>query len=505
MSETDKVPFQDSLTHRMVRGGGIVVFFALLSSPIGYLIRMLYSRTLSIEMYGLFYSILSLLIMIGAFNDLGFGYSLSYLVPKLINKGRRSEAWLVYRYNQIVEFGTAILISILLFFSADYLSQSYFKSDHAKTVITILLIFFVAESLLAAIENFFKGLQQEKRFASIGVVKLLLSLGISIIFYRLGKVGVYWYAAAWSISSVLTLTTYNYVLRVKNKKLISSFSWNRPLISRMYGYAIPILMISSLNIVGGALDNLLLIYFKGLGEVGAYNIILPLVVVSTMVLTPLNNILLPLISNIESKKDKIRMVVEVMLKIVPYVSLYFGFFVFLFPESVVQTVFGSKWIQITKSPLRLAALGYMLFPTFSLFSTIGNALGLVKDRMKLSIFNLIGKLVLNGVLIAIYGVLGAIIANIILYLINIVFLDKYIRKKIAFKYPVKFYLYFVVFVLTVKTLVQAFSYSPMGLLPLGATGFIYTALYVGLGYYAEVIDRKSLRLLGANRRFFRKR
>ena len=115
-NKNNKNSFENSLTHYLVRGGIFVIFFSFLAAPIGYLTRMLYSRSLSIEMFGLFYSTIAFFTLLGSFNDLGFGYSLSYLVPKFIKKNQNQKVWNVFKYDQIIEISTSIFFSIILFF-----------------------------------------------------------------------------------------------------------------------------------------------------------------------------------------------------------------------------------------------------------------------------------------------------------------------------------------------------------------------------------------------------
>ena len=84
-----------------------------------------------------------------------------------------------------------------------------------------------------------------------------------------------------------------------------------------------------------------------------------------------------------------------MLKIVPFVALYFGLFIFLFPRGIIQTIFGSKWMDLAQSPLQFASLAYILFPVTSYIGTITNGLGLVKEKVKISLFLTASKIGLN--------------------------------------------------------------------------------------------------------------
>ena len=129
-----------TLTARVFKGSSTILLFNFLASPIGYLIRILYSRTLSIEMFGLFYAVLAFFGMFIAFNDLGFGYSATYLIPKALRKKNYKRIWKLYKYNQLVELGTSVIISILIVIFSNWLTNNYFKIPEAQNIIYIFVV-----------------------------------------------------------------------------------------------------------------------------------------------------------------------------------------------------------------------------------------------------------------------------------------------------------------------------------------------------------------------------
>jgi len=500
---TQKSEFQGSLTHHIARGSTIVLFFAFLAAPIGYLTRMLYSRSLSIEMFGLFYSILAFLTIFTTFNDLGFGYSLSYLVPKFIKNKEKQKIWNTFRYDQIIEVSTAIILSIVLYFSSDFLASNYFKTDISSDLIKIFLIFFIAESFLSAIDKFFVGLQQEEYYSSIKIAKLGFGLMFSLIVFWLGKGNVIWYAVSWSLSHMLVAIIYKYILYRRNRTIISKLTWDKSLFVRMSKYAFPTLLVSSIGIISAPIDSILLIFFKDLSAVGVYNIILPLVVITPIFLTPINNLLFPLISKIEDEPKKVTLLMESMLKIVPYLATYFAIFIFLFPESIVQTVFGSKWVELAATPLKIASLGYIFLPMSSLMGTFANGLGLVKEKSKLSIIITVLKVLLNLFFIYSFGIVGAIFTNIVMFTMGTVFLAFHIRKRFLFSVPIFFYGKLILFGLLIYSVSHLFGLNPRGIMEIGLTGFLYTLLYLIFGIIFEVVDKKSIMILFNNKKNIR--
>jgi len=61
---------EETLAKKLITKGSLVYIFAFLIAPTGYFIRVLASNTLSVEEIGIFYSILGLITILSAYNDL---------------------------------------------------------------------------------------------------------------------------------------------------------------------------------------------------------------------------------------------------------------------------------------------------------------------------------------------------------------------------------------------------------------------------------------------------
>ena len=500
---TQKSEFQNSLTHHMVKSGTTVIFFTLLAAPIGYLIRMINSRALSIEEFGLFYSLIAIFGIINNFNDLGFGYSLSYLVPKFIKNKETNKAWLAFKYVQIIELGSSLIISTILFLLAGFLSKYYFKFDIAESVLKILLVYFVAESFLSALNKFFIGLQREKYYSSVQSIKLSLTLIFSYIFFLLGHAKILWIAIAWSLSSIVTSIIYQYVFRKNSSTLRTHLSFDKSLFTRMYKYALPTLFITSLGLVGRAVDNMFLILFKDLIQVGIYNVVISLAVISLIFLSPLNSILFPLISKLEDEPKKLKKLIEILLKIIPYSALYFALFVFLYPSPILQTMFGSKWMYVAKLPLQIAALVFILNPIDNFLSTITSGLGMVTEKARISTVLIILKVVLVAISTYLFGINGAILSNGLISIIGIFVNYSFNQKKVQYSIPIKTYISLAGIGIVIYIINYSVKFSPHGIVELIIAGVSYTIVYVAFGFLLRIVDRKSIALIIENRKNFK--
>ena len=198
----------NNLLERVIKGSSIVLLLTFLVTPLGYLIRTFYSRTLSIEDYGLFFAVNTFFNLIAIYTDLGFGYTVSYLIPKHLKSGDHGSVWNIFRYYQMIQILTTILVSAILFLSAKYLAVNFFKMESAVNLIYISCIYLLAVSFFNTLVQLFIGLQKEKYYASMNLVRLFFTLSFSIIFFLFDLPNIIFYSIAWVIGYSLAAVIY---------------------------------------------------------------------------------------------------------------------------------------------------------------------------------------------------------------------------------------------------------------------------------------------------------
>lgn len=488
------------LIQRIIKSSSIVLFFTILLTPIGYFIRVLYSQTLTIDMYGLFYAALGLFTLITTYNDLGFGYSVIYFLPKYLKKNDYSTSWNIYLYCQIVEVATAILISMVLIILAPWIAQNYFKVPGINNLIYIFCIFLIVNSFLNGIIKLFIGLQQEKYYSSIHLIRLSFILIFSFFFLFFSNANVYTYALSWTGAYLLSAIIYNYILYKENKYLTKNkIIWDKSLLKKMYSYAMPALATTSISSFILYSDIFFLTLFRGVREVGIYNIIIPIVSISTIFLYPLNNFIFPLISHLmEAERKRIENLLNILLKIVPFLGMYFGLFIVMFPSTPVSLLFGQKWIGLVENPMVVLSFGFITALLSYYLTTIVSAMGKIKERLKISIIIAITSLALNSFFVFKYGVMGMVIANTIVYLLSIYYFGRIIKTVINFKYPYAFYFKIIIFSALFYLFVKVININLQTWIEYLSAGIIYSIIFLSFGFYLDILSTNVLKLVLKN-------
>ena len=483
------------LSNKIFFGSMIGLFFSFAAAPLSYFIRILYSRTLTIEDYGLFYAVLALYTVLSTYNDLGFGFSVSYFVPKFIKKGDYQSAWNTYLYDQIIELSSSILISITLFLGANLLSTYYFKTPLASSLIIAFIPFFIFSSVLSAIERFYIGLQKELHYSSMKLMRLILQLAITFGFVIMHRYTVVYYALASSIAIGISSLMYYFLINKTFSKYSVKLQWNKQLFQQMFAFAWPTLANTSIGVVMASVDTFFLTLFHGLGAVGLYNVVVPIASISFVFLAPLNTLIFPLFSQLKEKHgEQISMLIQYLLRIIPFVAAYFALFILIFPGSLVQLLFGTRWATFSQYPLIVASIVFVFVLVTNLISNISNSLGLVKDRLKISVYAVLLNIVTSGFLIYYFGVTGAVLSIGLVHLFMLLLIVQSIKKIVFLAFPWVYYLKLLLVLPVIYFFFMKISSPPEtwpGLITLGA---VYTAIMFSIGLIIKTVNLSVLKL-----------
>ncbi len=224
-----------TLREKVIKGSIIVLILTFLGSVFAYLIRVLYSHTLTVENYGLFYATLSLFAMTSIYIDLGFGYAIEYLLPKYIKSKDYSKAWNVFVHGLTVSLIMSVVVSIALIILAPFLANNYFKVAGSENLIYIFCIYLISATVLNGLSRVYIGLQKEKYYSSINVLNWFLILTFSILFFLFNIPNILFFSIAWTaayifttiifISSSINSMTWHQKYGLKNTAPLYSMKW----------------------------------------------------------------------------------------------------------------------------------------------------------------------------------------------------------------------------------------------------------------------------------------
>ena len=149
----------NSLSEKFLKKGFWLYFFSFIIGPIGYIIKIIISSELSVSEVWILYWIISLIVILSAYNDLWMTESLKHFIPEFVTKKRYDKIKSVLFYAFFVQIFSSLLISLFFYFWADYIAQNYFKTIEAKEILKVFAFFFIWLNIFQTINNFFMAVQ----------------------------------------------------------------------------------------------------------------------------------------------------------------------------------------------------------------------------------------------------------------------------------------------------------------------------------------------------------
>lgn len=198
------------------------------------------------------------------------------------------------------------------------------------------------------------------------------------------------------------------------RRLISLRGEYKMHLREMFAFSSPLMLSTVLAMFLTRADTLMLSYFKSSHQVGLYNAAYPLAGAMTLILSSFGFIYLPLASRLdaEDRRSEIDAVYTLTTKWIFVITLPVFVTVVVFSEDVLVATFGREYAPASLA-LTILVVGFFTGATFGRNRETVSALGDTVFLMGTNALALVANIVLNLVLIPVYGYLGAAVASML--------------------------------------------------------------------------------------------
>ena len=383
------------------------------------ILKISISRLYGVEVFGVFTLINVTSRFLVSFVQLGYHQSMVYFVSKYHRLNEWGKISKIFKKGILGIIVSSILMTIVLFIFKTELNQIYFKNNNINVGMYIAGIMFVI-----AINNYIsailKGMKKHKEqaviFTSLYPIIMVLSLIISLNQDKKPQIEVFYFNGI--LLNCIALIILIFWLNKKiDKKFISKKE--TPGIN-LTEYSVPVWISSVLRSGIGKADRIMLGYFASTDQVGVYGAGLTLSVLFSFPLKSLKPVLEPMIVN-NFKDSKIANLNILFNTIIRWTSFYvfpiFGFLI-CFGINLLQ-IFG-KDFSSGFSIMLVLCLSQIITTIFGATESFLNMTEKPKTNMKIIIAGAVITILLNILLIPIYGGFGAAIGTCIsLFIINL--------------------------------------------------------------------------------------
>lgn len=400
----------------IARGAGIVFVGMVIGKIIGYLYVLLVAR-LGTEQYGLLilgFSIVSLLSIVAV---LGLDLGISRYIPFYSARKDRGRIKGTLFSALFVALPISVLFTIIVFFFSNQIATIFFHNillAPLLRVFSLMIPLAALGSIFLASFRAFKRVEFEVGFKEIGEKAIRLVL---VFIFILVGLSLSWIAFSYVASALVILI---FSILILNKKVFNFLDKTKPIFytKELLNYSLPLLFSGILVFVITWTDTFMLGYFKTVSDVGIYNAAHPTALLMFILPTAFISLFLPVITELysQNKMNEVKYLFKRVSKWIFFVNFPIFLIIAFFSKQIIGTIFGQDYVSGAIA-LSVLAFGYLIF---SFSYTCQNILSMAKKtRIILFITILFASLniMLNYILIPIYGINGAAIATSVSFIL----------------------------------------------------------------------------------------
>ena len=408
-----------------LRHGTIYLTAAQISFVLsGYATHIGLGRFLGPADYGIYAVVISLMTMVNLILSTGIPQAVSKYVAH--QDGNELH---VKKTAQNMQLTFSLVLFLIYYYFADQLA--IMLNDPGLTPYLRLSSLIVpAYALQALYIGYFNGLKEYGKQSLMvilySVFKVVLILGFAVTSYAL-----YGAITGFVISSIAVLFLGFFFVRSTDQKFQSSSNKNSLISARtILDFATPIIFYSVATNLIMSFDLFFVKAYLTDMDVGIYSAVSTISKVPFYIIAGIYGALFPAISSMSVHNDRSQMTMHI-IRSVKYSMLILvpsTLFVVLFSKQVLSILFSEQYSAGSTS-LGVLTIGMGFFGLFSLFTTVINGIGQPRVSMFMSLIVLLIDIILNQLLIPLYGVVGAAMATCVSCLLGLVMSFLYVYRK----------------------------------------------------------------------------
>lgn len=397
------------------------------------------SRELGPSDYGIYTLIVSIIGLAILLTSFGFGEVLGKNIPLFITKNEEHKVIHLFKYLLSLRFVFLILFGLIIYFMREWISE-FLNSPDIKKYLILVSVFMVIQGVSELFTAFYTALLKLKVVSFVKVTIQVICLFLTFVFFKILGASIFSVFYALIISFIFGLFIYfipvgsKFFPNTLNKKKIDTENSFKILLN--FGIYLWLINIFTIGLLGGHIDSLLISFFtKDTAQVGYYGISARILITLHILITAgWWSTLMPVLSEVKSKYGIYGMagVWSAYSKLLVGIFIPALVFIIKFSNPIIVVLFGIKYM-----PAVILLKWYAVLTVFFMLFTAGlSAFTLCiagKEKLVLFlrlIFGLI-NVILDIILIPIYGALGAVLATgisiAILGLVEMLFTIKHVQ------------------------------------------------------------------------------
>jgi O-antigen/teichoic acid export membrane protein len=393
-----------SLVKKIVGQSAVYFLGTVVSVIVGFFFKVYLSRILGADALGIYSLGITTIGVLGIFLTFGYGNGLIRFVSKY--KATQNYNNLIsYLVNtSIINLCVVLPISLFFFFFPEIISDNILKTPKLKEYIPLFGLLMFVNSFLILVEQTIRGLQEVKKSTIINTfLRLPFKIGLVVIFFNWG-----WRIEGYIVAEILgSILAFIFLIILIKKLLPRLTDFERVNFNKEEKkYSLNLLITNSVLALGRYGDKIVLVYFLSTFELGVYSVALTIAAFIPLVLTSVNSIFSPIISQLHSqnKLNDLAHYFQLSGRYIFLLSFPLMVFIFLFSKPIMS-LFGNDFIQGSVL-LSLIVIGQLINVAMGSVGLMLQMTGLEKPMRDISIVTSLISFLLYFILISKWGLVG---------------------------------------------------------------------------------------------------
>jgi O-antigen/teichoic acid export membrane protein len=395
-----------SLIKKIVGQSSVYFLGTVLAVVVGFFFKVYLSRTLGADALGIYSLGITVIGVFGIFMSLGFGNGLVRFIAKYRAEKDTQKAVNYIRNTSIINGFVVLPLTLCFFLFPDFIAEKLLNTPSLEEYIPLFGLMMFVNSFLVLADQTIRGLQEVRKSTIINTfLRLPLKISLVVVLFSWG-----WGLEAYIIAELLGSLLALILLVVLIKKLIPLFTNNnfkKVLFSEEEKtFNFNVLITKCVVALSSYGDKIILVYYLSTFELGIYSVVLTIATFIPLVLTSVNAIFSPIMSQLhaENKLNDLTHYFQLSGRYVFTLSFPLMVFIFLFSEPIMA-VFGDDFKQ-GGGLLLLIVVGQLINVSMGSVGLMLQMCGLEKPMRNISIASSVASFTLYFVLIDSWGLLG---------------------------------------------------------------------------------------------------
>ena len=293
------------LWEKLIKKWFWLYLFSFLVAPAWYLIKLFVSNSISVADVWVLYSIVSLISILNAYNDLGLTESLQYFLPRFLVKKQYNYAKTAIYCSLAVQIFTAIIIACILWIWAPRLATHYFHSESAVICLKYFCFYFLWINLFQTLQNVFIAVQDTFSQQCVEFVRSWCIVWFTVLFFLTWRASIERYSLNRVLWLLIGIIVALLLFRKKYSKELLQWrlEFDKVMVKDYVKYALWCFIWLEVWVVFWNLIQQFVVIFLWAEQAWYYTNFTSLFAMVGMIVWPIISLIFPVVSEVIAKKD----------------------------------------------------------------------------------------------------------------------------------------------------------------------------------------------------------